>query len=141
MNAATFVLVTALISGVGTSDKGPVAAPRAVDVARPVKTFDIGGTLGKRLEIWREHRLKRVGRDPFLLDGFRSPPGRPDGSLTALERGVPGILYRMFPDKRTTEEFPSWTHNHKAMVLPADEVYHNGTPSNHSRATNRRALP
>ncbi len=66
---------------------------------------------------------------------------RPDGSLTSLERGVPGILYRSFPDEKTTKEFPSWTHNNKAMVLPADEVYHNGDPSNHPRATNRRALP
>ena len=66
---------------------------------------------------------------------------RPDGSLTALKRGVPGILYRTFPDKKITEEFRSWTHNNKAMVLPADEVYHNGTPSTHPRATNRRALP
>ncbi|MHC4403986.1 MAG: beta-L-arabinofuranosidase domain-containing protein [Planctomycetota bacterium] len=76
MNAATFVLVTALISGVGAAGKRPVAAPRAVDVARPVRAFGIGGILGQRLEIWRRHRLKRVGRDPFLLDGFRSPPGR-----------------------------------------------------------------
>ena len=66
---------------------------------------------------------------------------RPDGSLTALERGVPGILYRTFPDKKITDEFRSWTHNNKTMVLPADEVYHNGTPSNHPRATNPRALP
>ena len=66
---------------------------------------------------------------------------RPDGSLTTLERGVPGILYRTFPDKKTTDEFPSWTHNNKAMVLPPDEVYHNGTPSVHPRATNRQALP
>jgi predicted amidohydrolase len=66
---------------------------------------------------------------------------RPDGSLTALERGVPGILYRTFPDTKTADEFPSWTHNNKAMVLPSEEVYHNGTPSNHPRATNRRALP
>jgi predicted amidohydrolase len=66
---------------------------------------------------------------------------RPDGSLTALERGVPGILYRTFPDKRTTDEFRSWTHNNKAMVLPPNEVYHNGTPSSHSRAKNRQALP
>ncbi len=66
---------------------------------------------------------------------------RPDGSLAALERGVPGILYRTFPDRKTTEEFPSWTHNNKTMVLPADEVYHNGTPSDHPRATNPRALP
>lgn len=66
---------------------------------------------------------------------------RPDGSLTALERGVPGILYRSFPDKKITDEFRSWTHNNKAMVLPADEVYHNGTPSGHPRATNRQSLP
>jgi predicted amidohydrolase len=66
---------------------------------------------------------------------------RPDGSLTSLERGVPGILYRSFPDEKTTEEFPSWTHNNKAMVLPTFEVYHNGAPSDHPRATNRRALP
>ncbi len=66
---------------------------------------------------------------------------RPDGSLTALERGVPGILYRSFPDRKTTDEFRSWTHNNKTMVLPADEIYHNGTPSDHPRATNPRALP
>jgi predicted amidohydrolase len=66
---------------------------------------------------------------------------RPDGSLTALKRGVPGILYRTFPDKKTTEEFQSWTHNNKAMVLPEDEVYHNGEPSTHPRATNGQALP
>jgi deaminated glutathione amidase len=66
---------------------------------------------------------------------------RPDGSLCALERGVPGILYRTFPDKKTTDKFRSWTHNNKTMVLPADEVYHNGTPSDHPRATNPQALP
>ncbi len=66
---------------------------------------------------------------------------RPDGSLTALERGVPGILYRTFPDKKITDEFRSWTHNNKSMVLPTDEVYHNGIPSNHPRAINPRALP
>jgi predicted amidohydrolase len=66
---------------------------------------------------------------------------RPDGSLASLERGVPGILYRTFPDRQLTEDFPSWTHNNKAMVLPADEIYHNGTPSTHARAANRQALP
>ncbi|MBL7040251.1 MAG: carbon-nitrogen hydrolase family protein [Pirellulaceae bacterium] len=66
---------------------------------------------------------------------------RPDGSLTALERGVPGILYRTFPDRKVTDEFRSWTHNNKTMVLPASEVYHNGTPSNHPRATDPHALP
>jgi predicted amidohydrolase len=29
----------------------------------------------------------------------------------------------------------------KAMVLSVDEVYHNGTPSNHPRAENRQAQP
>jgi predicted amidohydrolase len=49
---------------------------------------------------------------------------RPDGSLTALERGVPGILYRTFPDKKVTDEFrfpwesprfPTlcWTHTNR----------------------------
>jgi predicted amidohydrolase len=66
---------------------------------------------------------------------------RPDGSLISLKQGVPGILYRTFPDKKTTEIFRSWTHNNKAMVLPVDEVYHNGAPSEHPRATNPRALP
>jgi hypothetical protein len=61
--------------------------------------------------------------------------------LVALKRGVPGILYRTSPDKKVTDEFQSWTHNNKSMVLPADEVYHNGTPSNRPRATNPRALP
>ena len=46
-----------------------------------------------------------------------------------------------FPDKKVTDEFRSWTHNNKTMVLPADEVYHNGTPSDHPRATNRRSPP
>jgi hypothetical protein len=66
---------------------------------------------------------------------------RPDGSLTSLAQGVPGVLYRTFPDKKLTDGFPSWTHNNKAMAVPANEVYHNGTPSNHPRATHRRALP
>ncbi len=66
---------------------------------------------------------------------------RPDGSLTSLQRGVPGILYRTFPDDEKAKKFPSWTHNNKMMALPEDEVYHNGKPSNHPRATNRQALP
>ena len=66
---------------------------------------------------------------------------RPDGSLESLERGEPGILYRVFPDDMITKEFPSWTHNNKVMVLPANEVYHNGVPSKHPRALDRKALP
>ncbi|HUQ67732.1 MAG TPA: carbon-nitrogen hydrolase family protein [Flavitalea sp.] len=66
---------------------------------------------------------------------------KPDGSMESLERGVPGILYREFPDDKLTNEFPSWTHNNKTMTLPADEVYHNGKPSKHPRAVNTKSLP
>ncbi|MHC4738013.1 MAG: carbon-nitrogen hydrolase family protein [Planctomycetota bacterium] len=67
--------------------------------------------------------------------------GRPDGSLVSLERHVPGILYREFPDSKTTDEFRSWTHNYKIMALPKDEIYHNGKPSNHPRAVDTKSLP
>ena len=50
---------------------------------------------------------------------------RPDGSLESLERGVPGILYREFPDNDRTTLYSSWTHNNKMMKLPPDEIYHN----------------
>ena len=66
---------------------------------------------------------------------------RPDGSLESLERGVPGILYREFPDDVCTDLFQSWTHNNKMMRLPENEVYHNGIPSNHPRALDTRSLP
>lgn len=66
---------------------------------------------------------------------------RPDGSLESLERGVPGILYREFPDDECTDLFRSWTHNNKMMRLPVNEVYHNGIPSNHPRALDTRSLP
>lgn len=66
---------------------------------------------------------------------------RPDGSMESLEREVPGILYREFPDGKRTKEFPSWTHNNKIMKLAEGEVYHNGTPSKHPRATDTRSLP
>jgi len=66
---------------------------------------------------------------------------RPDGSLVSLERGVPGILYREFPDSEKTDEFDSWTHNKKMMRLAKDEVYHNGRPSSHPRATNTKSQP
>jgi predicted amidohydrolase len=66
---------------------------------------------------------------------------RPDGSLESLHRGVPGILYREFPDDDRTRDFPSWTHNNKSMKLPENEVYCNGVPSEHPRARNTRSLP
>ena len=66
---------------------------------------------------------------------------RPDGSLESLERGVPGILYRQFPDDDRTRKFPSWNHNNKIMKLSENEIYHNGTPSKHPRALDTRSLP
>jgi predicted amidohydrolase len=66
---------------------------------------------------------------------------KPDGSLQSLERGVPGILYREFPDDDRTKDFRSWMHNNKTMKLPDDEVYHNGTPSKHPRALDTKSLP
>ncbi len=66
---------------------------------------------------------------------------RPDGSLESLERGIPGILYRDFPDSDRTNLFPTWTHNDKRMVLPEYEIYHNGIPCHHPRATDTRSLP
>ena len=66
---------------------------------------------------------------------------RPDGSLESLERGIPGILYREFPDNELTTLFPSWTHSNKMMKLPEDEVYHNGIPSDHPRAVNTHSQP
>ena len=67
---------------------------------------------------------------------------RPDGSLESLERGVPGILYREFPDEEKSGSFRSWLHNFKRMRLPDDEIYQVfGKPSNHPRALDTKSLP
>ena len=66
---------------------------------------------------------------------------RPDGSLESLQHEVPGILYREFPDNDRTKVFRSWTHNNKMMNLPADEVYHNGIPSDSPRALKTDSAP
>jgi predicted amidohydrolase len=66
---------------------------------------------------------------------------RPDGSLESLERGIPGILYRAFPDNEKTDRFNSWLHNFKMMKLPEDEVYQIfGKPSNHPKAIDTKSL-
>ena len=67
---------------------------------------------------------------------------RPDGSLESLERGVPGILYREFPDEKESDQFRSWLHNFKMMKLPEDEIYQVfGKPSKHPRALDTKSLP
>ncbi len=66
---------------------------------------------------------------------------RPDGSLESLERGVPGLLYRDFPDTEISDRFKSWLHNFKMMKLPEDEVYQVfGKPSNHPRVLDTKSL-
>ena len=66
---------------------------------------------------------------------------RPDGSLESLERGIPGILYREFPDSEVSDEFRSWLHNFKMMKLPEDEIYQIfGTPSDHPRVLDTKSL-
>lgn len=63
---------------------------------------------------------------------------RPDGSVASrLKRHVAGVLYHDFPDSR----LKGWISNNKMMKLAPDEVFHNGTPSSHPRAKDRRALP
>jgi predicted amidohydrolase len=66
---------------------------------------------------------------------------RPDGSLESLERGIPGVLYRDFPDQNKSSQFRSWLHNYKMMVLPENEVYQIfGKPSNHPRVLDTKTL-
>jgi len=67
---------------------------------------------------------------------------RPDGSLESLDRGVPGILYREFPDIEKTDNFNSWLHNFKMMKLPDNEVYQVfGKTSDHPRALDTKSPP
>jgi predicted amidohydrolase len=67
---------------------------------------------------------------------------RPDGSLESLERGIPGILYREFPDVEISYKINSWLHNFKMMKLPEEEVYQVfGTVSNHPRVLDTKSLP
>jgi len=75
---AIVVCLVALVvtSGIGTAGEPPIVAPRVKDVVQPVLPSRIKGILGQRLDLWRQHRLTLVGKDPFLLDGFRSPPGK-----------------------------------------------------------------
>ena len=66
---------------------------------------------------------------------------RPDGSLKSLKRGIPGLLYRDFPDTEATYRFHSWLHNLKMMKLPKDEVYHIfGKTSDNHRVLDTKSL-
>lgn len=67
---------------------------------------------------------------------------RPDGSLESLERGIPGIMYREFPDDEKSDKFNSWLHNFKMMKLSQDEIYQVfGEISIHPRALDTKSLP
>ena len=69
----------AVLVGLGLLAAG-CRAPRP-SVAKPdawqqIPDVKVGGILGQRLQLWREHRLWRVVNDPFLLKGFESRPGQ-----------------------------------------------------------------
>ena len=70
-----------------------------------------------------------------------TPNVAPIEALESLEQGVPGIIYREFPDQDRTNDFRSWHFNNKMMQLPVNELYHNGIPSQHPRALDTRSLP
>ena len=73
---AVWLAILCASSGVFAVSEDKSVLPEVTDAARPIAPGQITGVLGDRLDLWREHRLWRVGRDPFLLDGFRSPPGK-----------------------------------------------------------------
>ena len=67
---------------------------------------------------------------------------RPDGSIAkSLKTGIPGILFHEFPDDTVMDETLRGLSHSKMMKLAENEIYHNGKPSNHPRALDRRALP
>ena len=74
---ATFVLLltSCVWTANGLASENRIVQPRAEEKVRPIARVQVGGMFGERLDLWRRHRLWRVGRDPFLLDGFQSPPG------------------------------------------------------------------
>lgn len=51
------------------------AVPVAKDVWSPAPSIRVGGVLGERIRLWRQTRLWRIVKDPFLLRGFETPPG------------------------------------------------------------------
>ena len=61
---------------------------------------------------------------------------RPDGSIRKKQLGCAGLLYHDFPDEQL-----GMLYNDKMMLLSEEEVFHNGTPSNHLRILNRQSLP
>jgi len=67
---------------------------------------------------------------------------RPDGSIAeSLKIGIPSILFHEFPDDTVMDETLRGVSGKKMMKLAENEVYHNGQPSNHPRALNRKSLP
>jgi DUF1680 family protein len=52
------------------------ADPVIRDALDPIAPTEVGGILGTRLNLWRSQRLWRVVGDPFLLAGFKHPPGK-----------------------------------------------------------------
>ncbi len=63
------------LGGGCTHDDRTAAASPVTDRWRQLPTKTVGGVLGERLRIWRDHRLWSNIEDPYLLAGFESRPG------------------------------------------------------------------
>ena len=61
-----------MFGGCGTSLPEPVSKKAWT----PLPEAQVTGALGERLGLWRQHRLWRIANDPFILEGFESPPGK-----------------------------------------------------------------
>ena len=76
---ANLMLVLALCTCAadGLASENNTVPPRAEEKMRPTAPVQVGGLLGERLDLWRQHRLWRVGRDPMDRTGrctFAAPP-------------------------------------------------------------------
>lgn len=70
------VVYLALVGCAGVALGRGAAVPAVPDQLEAMAAPAVGGLLGERIELWRTHRLGRVGEDPFLLQGFEKPPGQ-----------------------------------------------------------------
>ncbi len=110
-------------------------------LARDLKVWVVLGSSHLRVRASDNLMWVIANNDTTPYSSWGSRIARPDGSVESLERGVPGILYRDFPDSETTDQFPSWTHNEKMMKLPKDEVYNvRGETSKHPRMLDTTTL-
>jgi len=77
MKTTLLVIATSLFACAAARCAVAVDLPavKVRDAIEPVVPVQVGGILGERLDLWRRVRLWRVLNDPFLLGGFKNPPG------------------------------------------------------------------